>query len=517
MAWYRAGGGGIPSSLKTGMNSVLNKKFGTATTYDPAGWPDDVNLLGKLPEKTASGALVNISDGADDVPIKALSCSIVPQGGNGTPSSPVPITGTSKITLTHSKKNLLPNDLTTQTVNGTTFTVNADKSITISGIPSATTRVYITKEEINIKTGSFFSFGTMPTGTRVFCVKKASGSTTYPTISPQATATIDAVYTDFLIEVATSFDGTAFTIYPMCEIGSSASAFEAYDADTYEIDIPPLGKNQWNEKWEVGSISTSTGENTVDNNVLRSKDYIPVTPNATMTWSCGSNASAIYSFFGYDSNKTFVGTISNTKPFTIPSNVYFIRFRLYAVYGTTYLNDIQIEVGSTATSYEPYQYMFSGQVNALTGEVETGYALYKVTSFTGLWNVSNPNGTAVYATIPTAKHVIEADDNMRSNIMTFSTNPRATLPLYSYNAYDGTSTTYTFCLPSSVTSLAEANQWLENQTDGLYIIIKLATPISIDMDSVDWQTQLGVNNFYNDCGDTSVTYRQDIDLALGGN
>lgn len=71
MAWYRAGGGGIPSAIKTDMNAVLNKKFGTSTTYDPAGWPDNVNLLGPLPEKTASGSVASITDGADGVPIKS--------------------------------------------------------------------------------------------------------------------------------------------------------------------------------------------------------------------------------------------------------------------------------------------------------------------------------------------------------------------------------------------------------------------------------------------------------------
>lgn len=70
MAWYRAGGGGIPSSLKTNMDAVLNKKFGTSTTYAPNTWPDNVNLLGPLPEKTASGSVASITDGADGVPVK---------------------------------------------------------------------------------------------------------------------------------------------------------------------------------------------------------------------------------------------------------------------------------------------------------------------------------------------------------------------------------------------------------------------------------------------------------------
>lgn len=71
MTWYRVGPAGIPGSLKTDMNTILNKKFGTtAQDYPPADWPADVNLLGPLPEKTASGAIAHIDDGADGVPLK---------------------------------------------------------------------------------------------------------------------------------------------------------------------------------------------------------------------------------------------------------------------------------------------------------------------------------------------------------------------------------------------------------------------------------------------------------------
>ena len=352
MAWYRAGGGGIPSSLKTGMNSVLNKKFGTATTYDPAGWPDDVNLLGKLPEKTVSGVIANLTDGAQEVPIKAWGVTLpasldgysevngVQTGKNLIDVSTAQGTGTiwfhydngiklkkgatytfscgnygsgsisfygldhttqiayayisassAKVTYTPTEDiivvpriyqsgltvsglidvmlevgssvteyeayeaptqntvdlgqtvhggsvdvvngtaeptNWLDNTLTTQTVNGTTFTVNADKSITVSGTPSQQTRVYISQESITINEAMFFSFGTMPTGTRVFCSRTSGGATSYPTISPSHTATLDAVYTNFLLEIGTSFDGTAFTIYPLCNKGTSASDYSPY-------------------------------------------------------------------------------------------------------------------------------------------------------------------------------------------------------------------------------------------------------------------------------------------------
>lgn len=76
MAWYRAGGGGIPASVKTDMNNVLNKKMGTSgQTYPPTEWADDVNLMGLLEEKTiSSDSGVSFTDGADVVPLSSLVC-----------------------------------------------------------------------------------------------------------------------------------------------------------------------------------------------------------------------------------------------------------------------------------------------------------------------------------------------------------------------------------------------------------------------------------------------------------
>ena len=117
MAWFRAGGAGIPSSLKSAMNSVLNKKFGTSTTYPPSDWPADVNLLGPLPEKTASGAIASFSDGADDVPLKSLVFGIEPIQAAGTPSpsNPLPISGHTSLTGVHCGKNLFDKTATDTT------------------------------------------------------------------------------------------------------------------------------------------------------------------------------------------------------------------------------------------------------------------------------------------------------------------------------------------------------------------------------------------------------------------
>ena len=134
MAFFRCGGSGIPASLKSGMNSVLNKKFGTSTTYDPAGWPADVNLLGPLPIKSASGAIASFSDGADGVPVKSCVVSFLPSGGGGTPSAPVAIVGHSGITLTNKDNMSTPTHTDTytdtfgQTIYGGTRDLTTDKA-----------------------------------------------------------------------------------------------------------------------------------------------------------------------------------------------------------------------------------------------------------------------------------------------------------------------------------------------------------------------------------------------------
>lgn len=98
MAWYRAGGGGggVPASLKSDMNAVFNKKFGTSTDYPPTVWPDDVNLMGPLPKGKASGAIAHITDGADDVPTSSCEVEIAPT-----------LTGVSSVSVVRQGENLL--------------------------------------------------------------------------------------------------------------------------------------------------------------------------------------------------------------------------------------------------------------------------------------------------------------------------------------------------------------------------------------------------------------------------
>lgn len=144
MAWYRAGGGGIPSSLKTGMDSVLNKKFGTSTTYPAEGWPDTVNLMGPLPEKTVSGAIATFADGADTVPLKKCEITL-----------PASLDGYSSVDVVATGKNLFDKNAVEQhtwiIVDSTeTETRNNISYLTSDYIPvKANTRYYVSTKASN--------------------------------------------------------------------------------------------------------------------------------------------------------------------------------------------------------------------------------------------------------------------------------------------------------------------------------------------------------------------------------
>ena len=107
--YIKCGGGGLPPQVITDMNAVLNKKFGTSTSYPSSEWADKIEEMTALPEESASGSIAHFTDGADTVPLKSCTLTLAPtQTGTGDPSptNPRPITGVSSVNVTQTGKNL---------------------------------------------------------------------------------------------------------------------------------------------------------------------------------------------------------------------------------------------------------------------------------------------------------------------------------------------------------------------------------------------------------------------------
>lgn len=509
MAWYRAGGGGIPAALKTGMNSVLNKKFGTATTYDPAGWPDDVNLLGKLPEKTVSGAIANITDGADRVPVKELIFSASPIQASGTPSptNPLPIYGHMEMNGAHCGKNLLNPSIAFDNSNYYSY----DSATGITTVNASDSRAWTNITEIPIKAGTYCLNN--PQGRVQYRLKSESYGTDHNITSSSGTITLSA---DDGIKIKFGLGTTyPFTASYQLEVGSSATSFAPYSAESKKWEFPPFGKNLLNPSELVNGSINSSGADVTSTTRVRS-GYVKINGGQNYAVSIGGTVQ-IYEIHQYKADFTkavnLISANAQSYVFTADNNTAYIRVLMrFSDNSTIAVSDIvnlQCEQSSTATSYEPYQSMFSGQVNALTGEVENKNKFLVLTSANAsLITRTNANKYRVSQAGTGAKISGEDYTGVICNVCkpeTGTTNDDrcfirgdGIIQLNFKNSYNSVS------------------EMLADVGD-IQLCYEMEEPISIDMDSVYWQSKYADNNFYNDCGNTSVTYRQDIDLALGGN
>jgi len=131
-----------------------------------------------------------------------------------------------------------------------------------------------------------------------------------------------------------------------------------------------VGFNQWDEEWEQGTFSTSTGANISRTDQIRSKNLIPVIPGAKYWFSMPIGVA--WTMF-LDENRNIVdppeldGAASwlssghcvgiSTRTFTMPLNAHYIRFYMTQSYGNTYKNDICLNLSWTGYrngEYEPY-------------------------------------------------------------------------------------------------------------------------------------------------------------------
>lgn len=131
------------------------------------------------------------------------------------------------------------------------------------------------------------------------------------------------------------------------------------------------GKNLFGE-FEIGGISSTTGQNTYDNARIRTVGYIPIQPNTDYIISLDDSPPTMVIYF-YDKDKNYINATAVSTAFATPENCYFLRARMSVTDPTVRL---QLELGTTATEYEPFK----------------GYDEYPITLPQPLYSL--PNGVA---------------------------------------------------------------------------------------------------------------------------
>jgi hypothetical protein len=191
----------------------------------------------------------------------------------------------------------------------------------------------------------------------------------------------------------------------------------------------------------------------------------------TYTFSVsGSNSTNYESFAIFDESNTRVAISYNRATYTFTlskTGFYYITLAVTAENFTTWDNyDLQLESGSEASSYEPYQ----GETYPITfGDAGTVYG-----------------GTV---NLVTGKLIV-TDAEIES--------------------YNGET------LPS--TWISDRDVYAEGTTPtiGAQVVYKLTEPLVYDLTSIEITTLLGTNNIYADTGDVAVDYRADTKLWIDG-
>ena len=278
------------------------------------------------------------------------------------------------------------------------------------------------------------------------------------------------------------------------------------------VNLNVRGVNLWDEQWELGTISTSTGENAPSTTQIRSVNYIAVKAGATYY-----NKGYAITIYQYDANKNFLSySTVQVGTFTVGATTAYIRFWRTA---TTYNNDISINYPSTDTSYHAYDTnsttyavswqteagtVYGGNLDLTSGVLTVTHKADNLSDKTFSTRYTGTTNKTLSATVSSL--YVRANPEMKAEQYSYIeqssasnlSNPDAkTVGIYSYNGGVSDDTIYIVC------PIAETPQGK--------LMYKLATPVTYQLTPVQVQALLGVNNIFNDTnGDTEVKYKEGI-------
>lgn len=299
------------------------------------------------------------------------------------------------------------------------------------------------------------------------------------------------------------------------------------------VNTQRTGVNVWDEEWEKGVIS-SNGQPTGDNNNIRSKNFIPVTPQTQYYIKVPTaNASTPFTviIYGYDAETNFVKRIkysSGNAVFTTSDNgIRYIKFCTVATdgvsYGGTYKNDISINYPSTDTDYHAYngntytttlgRTVYGGTLDVVSGELVVDRAMV-VLDGTEAWG--KDGDLRGYHRFYVENNDIKKQTNYIGHIVT---NACEVVNTYAYFAgFSGEMAVtaysimtnlfnYLYLISQSLSSVADVKAYLASNP--LQVVYELATPQTYQLDPQTISLLHGNNNVWSD-GEVEMVYSVEL-------
>lgn len=407
----------------------------------------------------------------------------------------------------------------TYTENGVTWTLNQNGSITVSGTATEASTFRYVKQEVGEAFNGDYYFQCFPTiSSSIFQGGVQVGGTWFSVYASAKTALtgmsgkIQQMW--FQVRAGQTLNTT---LYPMIyEASETVTEWSPYSnicpiTGWTGVEVQRTGKNLF----DLSILRQGNFESVATRNNVCFDEYLPIKGGYSYVWSTDiSDISGRYIRL-YDADKNKVESLNlygvGTKTFTVPQNATYYRAMWYRASSeltpAMIIND-QIELGSTATDYEPYQ----GETYPITFPSEAG------TVYGGTLDVTNG-----VLTVDRAMVVIDGVNNtVRRNGMTSKTSnawffgavgkaygrsnfisDRFTAPR-TMNGRDN-SIGIEFFLPVDVPNTSIAlNQWFaDNPTQLVY---ELATPITYQLTPQEITMLCKENNIFADTGQTAISY-----------
>ena len=482
-------------------------------------------LYSHLFTSTASGTIASFKDGADNIPMKDVKVQIEPVQNLNGQVSPYPPGG---------GKNLFDESLFEDAA-GTVkyFALNVgDGTYTLS-----TTCPVNSDNAANL----FLIAGNVNSGasTNTNGVWDRHSVTTtaidgYVTIAYRKTATTNPNDYDTQLELGST--ATAWSPYEnICLISGWTGANvqrtgkNLFDADTI---MPNLRFEQQSDGSWYADKAFAVGFKTVWENVNGINGAISLT--YTYKYNSSSNQGVRFIFVYSDGTSTdnYANASETYITKTFTSNAGKTLSYIKSTYGSgaisTWIKDVQLELGSTATEYEPYQgetysitfsseagTVYSGTLDVTTGElvvdkasVDLGTLTWAYASANSLFNSSLPLGKLGNNTKGYWAVCSNYQANYNASFAGWGAFPDKTVSAGCQ--YDSSTYKNLVIKDTAYTDAAT----FATAMNGVQLVYELATPVTYNLTPTEITSLFGINNIWADTGDITAVYRADAKLYI---
>lgn len=508
-----------------------------------------------------SGAIVSFDDGAGNMPLKECVVNIEPVQDLHGYDNPWPAGGGKNLLNTVGLAAGTPSSITATTATPRTFTVGTyvtklsqnnyyNNPVTLQcsvsdnaiSVTSSAVAYGVSIPVIGLEIGETYVLSAQKTNGNLYVSFYQQDGTFISNTNKNPenfTIPADTYYTLLHFQTATNDEEGSFTNIQL-EKSSTATPYAPYSnvcpiTGWTGAKVTRTGKNLFNkEKLIHGQIAL-----TLRYGAYGQDEYNSNTPNRDCFLSAGdytfslsgANSTAAETLAVYDETGTRLKLVYNNKiiSFTVPVDGY---VRITFVIGTQNFvswdnYDIQLERGSTATTYEPYQgstyditfpaeagTVYGGTLDVITGVLTVDKAIIDLGTLTYVYR-DNLGGGAFSATISTP---------------TSPNFPKVKWAgICSKYKYEGTYSNlnnlnrgigYVFNIDVMVKDTAvtvDDASVMKASLDGVMLCYEIATPITYTLTPQEIRTLLGTNNIWADTGDTAVTYPADTKTFIEQN